>query len=62
MCDVSGPIQDVYCIRAIINLVRNNKVPSDMQYNPNDPWERAAVGLLLGIIVLLLVTIVSVLT
>lgn len=34
---------------------------SDMKYNPNDPWERAAVGLLLGIIVLLLVTIVSVL-
>lgn len=32
-----------------------------MQYNPNDPWERAAVGLLLGIIVLLLVSIVSVL-
>ncbi len=32
-----------------------------MKYNPNDPWERASVGLLLGIIVLLLVSIVSVL-
>lgn len=39
----------------------STKQPSNMQYNPNDPWERAAVGLLFGIIVLLLVSIVSVL-
>jgi hypothetical protein len=56
MCDAARPIPGVYCQRAIIN-----QVPSNMQYNPNDPWERAAVGLLLGIIVLLLVSIVSVL-
>ena len=32
-----------------------------MKYNPKDPWDRAAMGLLLGIIVLLLVSIVTVL-
>ena len=31
-----------------------------MKYNPRDPWDRAAVGLLLGIIVLLLVSMFSI--